>query len=80
MNTPETQSGGSLEPVGSVPVCERCGMPLTHVRGVSEHDGKRQALGICTRCKCEVWSENLMPPNGAAQARRGKAVEHGTEP
>jgi hypothetical protein len=50
MNTPETQSGGSLEPVGSV-FCDWCRKQLTG--GKRDHTQTRMLTGeiLCNFCK-----------------------------
>ena len=61
MNTPETQSGGSMEPVGSE-TCFDCGVTLTAANRTNRDnalDADENPRPICDDCCEERW-KNFM--------------------
>jgi len=81
MNTPKTQSGGSLKPVGSAPRCKQCRYPGVFIRTRYFADGIAH-VWMCDHEHCTnyglYWHTDV--PNAVAQARRGKGARHGTGP
>ena len=84
MNTPETQSGGSLKPVGSVRLlCLNCGWTGTDAEIEEQFDGAE----ICPACNARVNPvggpaiiEDDIPPNVKLTGREQPSVPSSMKP